>query len=151
MSRGKKNLDSSLDLIAFISLLSVLICSLLLTAIWIQVGTMDVKQAVGGQEQADNQKLPSVWTRMAADGSVQFHLQDVPSKARKLHRYRIPGIKGRIDTQALTDYIDKLKKAVPNIHTALIQPKADVVYEEVIVMMDNLKKQGMVDLGVVPL
>ena len=50
MARNKKSLDSELNLIAFISLLSVLICSLLLTAIWIQIGSMDVKQAVGGRQ-----------------------------------------------------------------------------------------------------
>ena len=151
MARSRKSLDSDLSLIAFISLLSVLICSLLLTVIWVQIGTMDVKQAVGGQAKVDNKKLPSIWANIAVDGSVRFHLQDVPSRARKLHRQQIAGLEGRIDTRALATYIEKLKKIVPDIRTALIQPKADVVYEEIIVMMDHLKKQGMVDLGVVPL
>ena len=50
--------------------------------------------------------MPSVWTNIAADGSVRFHLQDVPKKARKLHRHRIAGLEGKIDTQALTNYIE---------------------------------------------
>ena len=112
---------------------------------------MDVRQAVGDPAQTDDKKRPSVWTSLSVDGSVKFHLQDVPVRARKLQNQKIAGFEGRIDTKALVEYIEKLKRAVPGIRTALIQPKADVIYEEIIVIMDNLKQQGLVDLGVVPL
>ncbi|MCB0394015.1 MAG: biopolymer transporter ExbD, partial [Bdellovibrionales bacterium] len=48
MSIKKKALDPEIDLIAFISLLSVCICFLLLTSIWVQIGSMNFKQSIGG-------------------------------------------------------------------------------------------------------
>ena len=52
-SGGRKSLDFEINLTPFIDLFSVLICFLLLTAVWIQIGSMDVKQAVGGQTADD--------------------------------------------------------------------------------------------------
>ena len=53
MRHNKKHLDFELNLIPCIDLLSVCICFLLLTAVWLQVGSLSVKQAIGGQSAAD--------------------------------------------------------------------------------------------------
>ena len=129
----------------------MLICSLLLTAIWVQIGTMDVKQAVGGQTATDNKKNPTMWAKLAGDGRVTFLLQDVPRKARRMNKRSIKGTKGTVDVVALEEYVSTLKTLVPDLRTALIQPKQSAVYEEIIVLMDHFKKNGMVDLGVAPL
>jgi len=70
MSYGKKSLDNEINLIAFISLLSVLICSLLLTAVWIQIGSLNIKQAVGGQARAGQKNPPAVWAHIFSDSPV---------------------------------------------------------------------------------
>jgi len=49
----KEKPSTEIDLVAFISLLSVCICFLLLTTIWVQIGSMNVKQAIGGQAATD--------------------------------------------------------------------------------------------------
>ena len=95
MARAKKELDSELNLISFVSLLSVLICSLLLTAIWVHIGSMDVKQAVGGQGGAAStkeKKPPAVWANLAPDGSIRFVLQDFPKGGKAYDNRQIPGV-----------------------------------------------------------
>lgn len=152
MSRNKRELDSELNLISFVSLLSVLICSLLLTAIWVHIGSMDVKQAVGGQTQsADKKTPPSVWANLRPDGSIRFYLEDFPRTARKLQNRRIKGVEGKINENAVEEYIASLRNLVPDLRTALIQPKSEVLYEDIMNLLDNFKEQGLVDLGVVPL
>ena len=152
MKAYKKELDSELNLISFISLLSVLICSLLLTAIWVHIGSMNVKQAVGGQAtEASTKKTPALWAKMRPDGSVKFHLQDFPRAAKKLHNQQVAGIDGKVDTKAIGEYVDTLKSITPDLRMALLQPQAEVVYEEIISLMDGLKQKGLVDLGVAPL
>ncbi|MCY4644767.1 MAG: biopolymer transporter ExbD [Bacteriovoracales bacterium] len=148
----KKELDTELNLISFISLLSVLICALLLTAVWVQIGSMNVKQAVGGQAASgSSKKTPSAWAQLAPDGSVQFILKDIPRKAKALDNRRIKGIEGEIDMDSIEAYIEALKSAVPGLKTILIQPKAETIYDKIIRLMDGFKKGGFVDLGIVPL
>ena len=152
MAKKKKELDFEINLISFISLLSVLICSLLLTAIWVQIGTMNVRQAVGGQSQVETKKLPVIWAKMEKKGAVTFKLQDVGRVPRKLKLTQVKGSKEEeIDLDAIAAHLEAVKKVVPELRTVLIQPKAESIYEEIIVLMDHFKKVGLVDLGVAPL
>ena len=154
MKKRKKELDSELNLISFVSLLSVLICSLLLTAIWIHIGSMNVKQAVGGQA-ADpskkNKETPSLWTQLHPDGSLKFILKDFPASAKRWDNQRIPGIEGEVDQKSTLEYLKALKSLVPELRMALFQPQGEVLYGKIISLMDDFKQQGFVDLGVVPL
>ncbi|MCB0363894.1 MAG: biopolymer transporter ExbD [Bdellovibrionaceae bacterium] len=151
MAKQKKELDFEINLIAFISLLSVLICALLLTAIWVQIGTMNVKQAVGGQSQEETTKVPAIWAKMGPNGSITFRLQDAPKVSRKLAVKEVAGINNEVDLDGIAAHLEAVKKAVPELRTVLIQPKGDSMYEQIITLMDHFKKVGMVDLGVAPL
>src|SRR3954466_3769028 len=46
-SGGRKSLDAEINLVPFIDLLSVCICFLLMTAVWVQLSTVQVKQSHG--------------------------------------------------------------------------------------------------------
>lgn len=151
MSRGKKNLDFEVNLIPCIDLLSVCICFLLLTAVWVQVGSMNVKQAVGGQPASESEKKPVVWVTMDGAGELVLSVQDsarVPASLRKL---TVKAKEGKMDLPGLATAVENLLKVEPNLRTALIQPQAASVYEDIITMMDQFKKQGVIDLGVAPL
>jgi biopolymer transport protein ExbD len=45
----------------------------------------------------------------------------------------------------------RVKQAEPTLNTALIQPQAATVYEDIIAVMDQFKRSGLGDLGVSPL
>ena len=45
----------------------------------------------------------------------------------------------------------RYKEAEPTLNTALIQPQAVSVYEDIIGLMEQFKKSGLADLGVSPL
>lgn len=151
MRAGKQHLDFEINLIPFIDLLSACICFLLLTAVWVQVGSMDVKQAVGGQPAADTPKKPTLWVNMGADGAVTINVQDSGKVPAKLQKVGIQGVAGKIDFAQLDLAVQQLKTLEPELRTALIQPQAASIYEDMILLMDNFKKQGLVDLGVSPL
>lgn len=151
MRAGKKHLDFEINLIPFIDLLSACICFLLLTAVWVQVGSMDVKQAVGGQPAADTPKKPTLWVNMGAGGEVSLNIQDSSKVPKRLTKLSIKGVEGKMNTAELDTAIQELKSLEPELRTALIQPQAQSVYEDMIALMDEFKKQGLVDLGVSPL
>lgn len=149
--KHKKHLDFELNLIPFIDLLSTCICFLLITAVWMQVGSLNVKQAVGGQPAAETEKKPTAWIFMEKDGSVTFDVKDSATLQANLRKSTVPAKDGKTDLETISKLAADLKTVDPSLRTALIQPKADTNYEDIIDLMDTVKKAGLGDLGVVPL
>jgi len=149
--RNKKDLDFELNLIPFIDLLSVCICFLLLTAVWIQIGSMDVKQAVGGQPASETTKKPTLWINLLPTGDLALDLQDSSRVPANLRKTQLAGVAGKPNLEQLQTWLTSMKTVEPALATALIQPKVDTAYEIIIDIMDRLKTQGVNDLGVVPL
>ncbi len=151
MSRKhKKHLDFEVNLIPFIDLLSTCICFLLLTAVWINVGALNVKQAVGGQASEDATKKPTLWVQMAGEGEISLDVRDA-QVPRELTKLVIPGKEGLPNFEGLAEVVGRIKQSEPALTTALIQPQAVSVYEDIIELMDQFKKSGLIDLGVSPL
>lgn len=151
MRHNKKHLDFELNLIPFIDLLSTCICFLLITAVWMQIGSMNVKQAVGGQSAAETEKKPIAWIFMELDGSVTIDVRDSAAVPANLRKAKVQGVQGKPDLDAVNKLATEIRHVEPGLRTALIQPKSQTNYEDIIDLMDSFKKAGMGDLGVVPL
>ena len=150
MRNRHKHLDFEINLIPCIDLLSVCICFLLLTAVWLHVAAMNVKQAVGGQSMAETPKKPTVGANMASNGDLTLDVRDARVPA-KLANVKIAGKEGKPNLSDLANVVGQLRVAEPQLNTALIQPMAASVYEDIIDLMDQFKKAGVIDLGVSPL
>lgn len=150
VSREKPSTE--IDLVAFISLLSVCICFLLLTTIWVQIGSMNVKQAVGGQPATGGKATPELWVIYSKDGSLGFNLRNVKRKiAKDFSRRKVEALEGqKPNLSELATYLQDLKASV-GIDMALIKPSKVTLFEDVISVMDLFRDQGFNDLGVAPL
>lgn len=148
--RSKKHLDFEINLIPCIDLLSVCICFLLLTAVWMNIGSLNVKQAVGGQSVAETEKKPLLWIILGLNGEVSVDIQGSKLPAG-VQKFKIPGREGRVQLEELQKALANVKVAQPDLNTALIQPKAESEYDQIIQLMDEIKKAGLTDLGVAPL
>lgn len=151
MRKHKKHLDFEINLIPCIDLLSVCICFLLLTAVWLNIGSMNVKQAIGGQATAETEKKPLLYVTFGATGSINLKVQESSHVPKNLSQLSLPGVAGQLNVAELTKTINDIKTLEPSLKTVLIQPLAQTSYEEIIVLMDEFKKLNMSDLGVVPL
>lgn len=150
MRRRKKHLDFEINLIPCIDLLSVCICFLLLTAVWLHVGAMNVKQAVGGQPASETAKKPTMWVALTSTGDLNLDVRDAHING-KLAKVHVPAAGGRPNFKMLAEIVQEIKAQEPAMNTALIQPQAAAVYEDIIDVMDQFKKSGVIDLGVSPL
>ena len=149
--KQKKSVNTEVDLVAFISLLSVCICFLLLTTIWIQIGSMNVKQAIGGQA-ATGKPKPEMWVVMTDKGELSFKLRHTPRKiTRSFGKNKIPGVEGKPNLTELATYLTKLTGEYDQLTMALIRPAEKTHFEDIIELMDVFRKQGIEDLGVTPL
>ncbi len=152
MHGRKKHLDFELNLVPFIDLLSVCICFLLITAVWLNIGSMNVKQAVGGQSAAETEKKPLIWVLLGEKGEVTLDVKSGGKLPAKMMKTKIAGTEaGLFNLEGLAKILAEMKNLEPGLRTALIHPKAQTSYEEIIDLMDQFKKAGMADLGVVPL
>lgn len=151
MRQNKKHLDFELNLVPFIDLLSVCICFLLITAVWLNVGTINVKQAVGGQSAEETEKKPLLMVQVDPTGNVSLDLKESSKVPAKLRQFQLAAQAGKIDTESLAKVLAQLKEVEPDLRTALIQPKAQTVYEDIVGLMDQFRKSGLIDLGIVPL
>lgn len=147
----KKDQDVEIDLIAFISLLSVCICFLLLTSIWVQISSMNFKQAVGGAAVADSKPEPQVWIKIFNDGKLVFNVENA-KLSRKLKSKTIQWKSGEQKNPSLiSEFSRVLKDNIPEIRTALLQPSSNTTYEDIVMVMDAIRTEGFSDLGIAPL
>lgn len=151
MARKHQELNFELNLVPFIDMLSTCICFLLISVAWVQIGTMKVKQSVGGQP-AEGAKPAALWTFVQENGGVTFQLQDGPANlAKTFAKVEVAGKEGKMDMEALASQVQSIKAQVPALNMVLIQPKAKTAYEDIIGLMDMMRTQGLKDLGVSPL
>lgn len=144
----KKDLNFEINILPILDILSVLICFLLLTAVWIQVSTLDVKQAVGDNSASGAKNPPSIWTTVSPQ-SVQISLRDV--KVPMEREFTINNISSGIDWSSLSQKIEAVKAKLPDLKTGVILPQAHTNYGDVVKLMDQFKKNSITDLGISPL
>lgn len=144
---SKKNLEAEINLVSFIDLLSVCICYLLLTAVWVQVGTINTKQAIGGQAHEAGPKKPVVWATLGADGSVNLEVKDAPKNV-KFKNVKIEGVAGKPNLETFKGAIAAAQAQMPDMKSGIVVPQSKSVYEDLIALMDGLKSSGIRDLGV---
>nr|BFD58263.1 hypothetical protein CKG001_03700 [Bdellovibrio sp. CKG001]BFD61693.1 hypothetical protein BdHM001_03740 [Bdellovibrio sp. HM001]BFD65495.1 hypothetical protein HAGR004_05170 [Bdellovibrio sp. HAGR004] len=145
----KKELNFEINILPILDILSVLICFLLLTAVFVQIGTLDTKQAIGDNSTAGAKNPPSLWVTMAADGGVQLSLRDVP-KAKVLESRIGKSTKG-VNWEALEGKLKALRDQYPDLKTSVVRPEANTSYGDVIRVMDQLKQSAFEGVGLSPL
>lgn len=143
----KKELNFELNIMPVLDILSVLICFLLLTAVWVELGSLDVRQAIGDNT-ASGKNPPSVWATVKNDGTVDLILKDVKEKNLDV---RLRGRDGQVDWGTLSQQLERLKSRLPELKTGIVRPEAGTRYGDVIRIMDSLKKIEISDIGLSPL
>jgi biopolymer transport protein ExbD len=145
----KRDLNFEINILPILDILSVLICFLLLTAVWMQVGTIDTKQAIGDNSTAGAVNPPSLWVTLHKDGNVQLSLRDIP-KSKTLED-SVARTAAGVNWQTLENKIQALRTQWPELKTGVVLPEARSSYGDVIRIMDQLKKNQFEGVGLSPL
>ncbi len=150
---GKNDLNFEINIIPILDILSVMICFLLLTAVWIQVGTLDTRQAVGDNRADASQNPPSVWVTMENDGTLVVSLRDLPSsQARKARlETEIRKTRSGVNWEGLYHFLESLHSQWPELKTGIVLPNPSTPYKDVIRVMDQLKSFNFEGVGLSPL
>ncbi|MBS1986235.1 MAG: biopolymer transporter ExbD [Bdellovibrionales bacterium] len=146
--RRKKSLDAELNLVPFIDLLSMCICFLLMTAVWIQIGALQVKQTHGTAAPAGDAKGLDLEAHFNSPTQLDVKI----TQAGKMLR----SVQLKADSQPqLIEQLSALftQLGVPTqnkVSSALLTPDKGVSYGELVTFMDTFRKFEVNNLGVVP-
>lgn len=146
---GKKDLNFELNILPILDILSVLICFLLLTAVWVQVGSIDTKQAVGDNTATAGKNPPSLWVTVERDGTLNLSLRDLP-QAKSLEDQVMHDASG-VNWDTFTTKLQMLRAKFPDLKTAIVRPGPRTAYKDVIKLMDQLKQFEFDGVGLSPL
>lgn len=147
----KKQTNFELNLVPFIDVLSTCICFLLVTAVFINLGSIHVSQAVGSEKLEAQQKQGSVMVSMGGQGDVRFEVKDVKGLAGQNALVTIKGAGGKIDFSRTSHWIESFASRYQDVKTVLLMPNPTSKYDDMIQLMAQFKKNSMDQIGVAPL
>ena len=145
-SQGKKNLNVELNLLPVFDILSVCICFLLMTVVWIEIRQMETKQAIGSQSASETTKEASIWMSIDESNNVIMTMKPVAGAETRM---MVPVKSGSIDfVKAKSVLATAFSKNVRMTH---ILPSKNTKYDQVIRLMDVAKQVGIINIGLSPI
>ncbi|MGE4131490.1 MAG: ExbD/TolR family protein [Bdellovibrionales bacterium] len=148
---GKKRLNFDLNLVPFIDVLSTCICFLLVTAVFLNLGSLHVRQAVGDESVSEAKKTGSVQVSLGSDGDIKFFVADLQGMGGHKETTIVRGESGTISFAKTEKWIQNFAKRFPQIKTVLIMPNPKSKYDDLIQLMAQFKQVSMDQIGVTPL
>jgi biopolymer transport protein ExbD len=143
---GKKPLDAAINLVPFIDLMSVTISFLIMTAVWTQIGRLQVSNSGGpsdpNKEEEQTKTVPLILLltekelRLTAGGSA---FDPIPI---------VRDAKGKIDLNKLVTKIKELKVQLPDQSAITLQTEDTVRYEDLVRVIDECIGAGLPNVSV---
>lgn len=146
---SKKDLNADLNLTPFIDLLSTCVCFLLITAVWIEVGSVEIKQS-HGTEAAASKKISYDLDVVYKDAT---HLTlNLKKNGKRVKAFKV-GADDETAMQAslnnvIQNKILKFRSKVVEIATATVTPRSSVNYGSLVLTLDTLRKNQIINIGV---
>lgn len=143
---GKKPLDAAINLTAFIDLMAVTICFLIMTAVWTQIGRLQVAQSGGPSETAEAaepDKNPPV-TLLLTPTEAKLSVGTVAPEVFPLTR----DAKEKLDLTRLVAKLKDVKAQLPDQSNITLQAEDSVVYEDLVRVIDECIGAGMPNVSV---
>ena len=145
-SKDKKDLNFELNLLPIFDILSVCICFLLMTVVWIEVASMKASQSVGAV-QGPTEKIESLTVKASNSGDLEIEVKS----AKASRNYRVSTVRGELNWNELERVLSAIRSSNPKLLTGIIAPSEKFEYGNLIRIMDEFKKAGIRDMGISPI
>jgi biopolymer transport protein ExbD len=133
------------NILPTLDILSVLICFLLLTAIWVQMGYVPSQQVVETsppRQSGDRSK--------ALELHISFERLSLQFKVEGASQPFSKNLRAQASLAEISSVITYLHQVYPELRIAKIYPNSQTEYGRVVVLMHELRKNKITDLGLVP-
>lgn len=143
---GKKALDASLNLVPFIDLLSCCISFLLITAVWTQIGSLQVASSGGPPDQEKKEQTIDL-KLLLTDRGYSLNMAGAAIEIPKIAREGAQAF----DKKTLVDKLKTLKASLPDQQAITVQPEDAVAYEDLVAAVDTCIGEQLKNVTVAPL
>lgn len=148
-SKGrKKGVNFELNLIPFIDVLSVCICFLLVTTVFMSLGSFHVNQAIGDEKQKTESKDESLMVSFGDRGEIKI---DIQKGDKTLRSQGIQGKRGQVDFNRLGEWLGQFTESQQEVKTVLLLPNPVTKYDDLIQVMAQFRENSFENIGVAPL
>lgn len=147
----KKAMNFELNLVPFIDVLSTCICFLLVTAVFINLGSFHVSQAVGSEKTKQEEPKGTVTVSLGGHGDIRFDVKDVKGLSRSMSQTTIAGEAGKVNFKRTEEWIKAFASQYGDVKTVLIMPNPASKYDDLIQLMAQFKTASMDQIGIAPL
>ena len=148
---SKKELDFELNLTSMIDLLSTCTCFLLISAVWVQIGTVEIKQSHGTEASATPKESFDLDLIFKNPKELHLNLKKDGKQVKgidvKAETYE--GMLSKLNETIASQVLNKGKKnSKLEIAVATVTPQRSVNYGQLISTLDVLRKNQIVNIGV---
>lgn len=145
---GKKSLDVSINLTPFIDLMAVTISFLIMTAVWTQVGRLQVAQAGGPSAEEEEQQQDKPKTVLLTLYVTPTELKLVADQQEYEAIPVTRNDKGKLDLSKLTARFKEVKAQIPEQTSVTLQTDDKVRYEDLVRIVDECIGAGLPQVSV---
>lgn len=138
----KKPLDTAINLVPFIDLMAVTISFLIMTAVWNQIGRLQVSQSGGPQEQTPPEQQPKTLPLNLTITERGFTLSSGGSQID------IPKAAGNYDLKALDEKLKQIKTDFPDQRAITVAAEDAIKYADLVKVVDLCIGTGLPDISV---
>ncbi len=143
---GKKPLDAAINLVPFIDLMAVTISFLIMTAVWTQIGRLQVSQAGGPSTEEQPQEQTKTVQLTLAITPEQLQLTADQSTFDPIPLTR--DANGKLDLTKLTERLKQIKEQFPDQSAITLQTDDKVRYDVLVRIIDECLGSGLPQVSV---
>jgi biopolymer transport protein TolR len=138
---GKKPLDAAINLVPFIDLMAVTISFLIMTAVWTQIGRLQVSQAGGAAEENPEEQTTKTVQLTLMVSPTELRLTADQTAFDPIPVTRLDG--NKLDLAKLTERFKELKANLPDQVAITVQPEDKVRYDDLVRIIDECIGAGL--------
>lgn len=146
---SKKELNADLNLTPFIDLLSTCVCFLLITAVWIEIGAVEIKQSKGTEAAASKKITYDLDLVYKSPTDLRLNLK---KNGRRVKAFKVKTEDERSFQVSLNETIQNkvlnFRNKAIEIATATVTPRTTVNYGHLVQTLDTLRKNEIINIGV---
>jgi len=146
--------DDDLNLVPFIDLFSVLICFLIMTAVWNQIEALstnvdNVTSSDGAAAKENpNQKKETLTVTLLKDRMEMVESVSIGARTLREKNYKIANLGASVDLTKMDRVLDDWKKRYPEKKDVILNTDNQIMYKTLIQVFDALVGAGYPDVGI---
>ena len=146
--------QDDLNLVPFIDLFSVLICFLIMTAVWSQIEALstNVDNVTSSDSAAaaedPNKRKETLTVTVLKERMEMAESVSVGARTLREKSYKIANLGPDVDLEKMTRVLDDWKKRYPEKKDVIVNTDNQIMYKKLIQVFDTLVGAGYPDVGI---